>query len=141
MFAMRSSDARKDWSSVIDSVVREKPIFIRRIRDSMVLCSVETMAQIAGNIPLVANQFTEADNSVTLSLTALDIVSHGDTLQAAKAALVSDLIEYAEEYYQEFGTYSRAPNRKDHLPYIIKALIARCPEELEKAIICRDGKN
>ena len=71
MFAMRSSDVRKDWSSVIDSVVREKPIFIRRTRDSMVLCSVETMAQIVGNTPLVANQFTEADNSVTLPLTAL----------------------------------------------------------------------
>ena len=106
----------------------------------MVLCSVETMAQIVGNIPLVANQFTEADNSVTLSLTALDIVSHGDTLQAAKAALVNDLIEYAEEYYQEFESYSRAPNRKDHLPYVIKALIAKSPEELEEAIVCRDGK-
>ena len=140
MFAMSSSDVRRDWSSVLDSVIRKKPVFIKRTRDRMMLCSTEMMAQIVGNLPLVANQFTEKDNSVTLSLTALDIVSHGDTLQAAKAALADDIIEYAEEYYQEFETYSHAPNRKNHLPYVIKALIAKSPKELEEAIVCQDGK-
>ena len=140
MFAMSSSDVRKEWSSVIDSVVRRKPVFIKRTRDRMVLCSDETMAQIVGDITFDAEQYTEEDGSVTLSLYALDLAANGEDLQAAKAKLARDIVEYAEEYYQEFELYSRAPNRRGHLPYVIKALIAKSPEELEDAIVCRDGR-
>lgn len=140
MFAMSSSDVRKEWSSVIDSVVRRKPVFIKRTRDRMVLCSDETMAQIVGDITFDAEQYIEEDGSVTLSLDTLDLAANGEDLQAAKAALARDIVEYAEEYYQEFELYSRAPNRRGHLPYVIKALIAKSPEELEDAIVCRDGR-
>ncbi len=140
MFTMSSSDVRKEWSSVIDSVVRRKPVFIKRTRDRMVLCSDETMAQIVGDITFDAEQYTEEDGSVTLSLYALDLAANGEDLQAAKAKLARDIVEYAEEYYQEFELYSRAPNRRGHLPYVIKALIAKSPEELEDAIVCRDGR-
>ena len=140
MFAMSSSDVRKEWSSVIDSVVRRKPVFIKRTRDRMILCSDETMAQIVGDITFDAEQYTEEDGSVTLSLDAPDLAANGEDLQAAKAKLARDIVEYAEEYYQEFELYSRAPNRRGHLPYVIKALIAKSPEELEAAIVCRDGR-
>ncbi len=140
MFVMSSSDVRKDWSGVLDCVVREKPVFIKRTRDRMVLCSTEMMEQIVGEVPFAAKSFIEDDGSVTLSLDALDIVSHGDTFESAKSELAKDIIEYAEEYYREFELYSRAPNRKNHIPYVIKALIAKSPKELEDAIICRDGK-
>ena len=140
MFAMSSSDVRKEWSSVIDSVVRRKPVFIKRTRDRMILCSDETMAQIVGDITFDAEQYTEEDGSVTLSLDTLDLAANGEDLQTAKAALALDIVEYAEEYYQEFELYSRAPNRRGHLPYVIKALIAKSPEELETAIVCRDGR-
>ena len=140
MFAMSSSDVRKEWSSVIDSVVRRKPVFIKRTRDRMFLCSDETMAQIVGDITFDAEQYIEEDGSVTLSLDTLDLAANGEDLPAAKAALARDIVEYAEEYYQEFELYSRAPNRRGHLPYVIKALIAKSPEELEDAIVCRDGR-
>ena len=140
MFAMSSSDVRKEWSSVIDSVVRRKPVFIKRTRDRMILCSDETMAQIVGDITFDAEQYTEEDGSVTLSLDAPDLAANGEDLQAAKAKLARDIVEYAEEYYQEFELYSRAPNRRGHLPFVIKALIAKSPEELEDAIVCRDGR-
>lgn len=140
MLAMISSDVRKDWSAVIDSVIRRKPVFIKRNRDFMMLCSVETVSQLVSDVRIVAEQFVESDGSVTLSVGALDVVSHGDDLPSAKKALVNDIIEYAEEYYDEFEMYSRAPNRKGHLPYVIKALTAKSPKELEAAVICQDGK-
>lgn len=87
-----------------------------------------------------ASQFTESDGSMTLSLDALDIVAHGDDLASAKKALAEDIIEYAHEYYQEFELYSRSPNRKSHLPHVMKALNATTPQELEDAVICQNGK-
>lgn len=140
MLAMSSSDVRKDWSSVLDCVVRRKPVFIKRTRDHMMLCSTETMAQVTGGLRIFARAYTEEDGSITLSAEALDIISHGEDLASAKAALARDIIEYAEEYYQDYELYSRAPNRREHLPYVIKALIAKSPEELEDAVVCQNGR-
>lgn len=141
MIAMNATDVRKDWSSVLDSVVRHKPVFIRRTRDHMMLCSTDTVSQLVCNVTFAANQYVEDDGSITLSLEALDIISHGDDLSAAKTALVNDILEYAEEYYKEFELYSRAPNRKAHLPYVMKALTAKTPKELEEAVVCQSGKS
>lgn len=141
MLAMNSTDVRKEWSSVVDSVIREKPAFIKRTRDYMMLCSTEMIAQLVSGVSIYAEQFTEDDGSMTLSAWDMDIVSHGTDLESAKRELAKDIIEYAEEYYAEFEAYSRAPNRKNHLPYVIKALIAKSPEELEGAIVCRPGEN
>lgn len=88
----------------------------------------------------MAFQFTESDGSVTLSLDELDMVAHGDNLGSAKKALAEDIVEYAHEYYQEFERYSCAPNRKSHLPYVMKVLTAAAPQELEDAMICQNGK-
>lgn len=140
MIAMNATDVRKDWSSVLDSVVRHKPVFIRRTRDRMMLCSTDTVSQLVSDVVFVAEKFVEDDGSITLSLDTLDIVSNGCDLSTAKSALVNNILEYAEEYYQEFELYSRAPNRKSHLPYVMKALTAKTPEELEDAVVCQNGK-
>lgn len=141
MLAMSSSDVRKEWSEVMDTVVRRGPVLLRRNRDYMMLCSDETISQIVSDVTLTATQYTEADGSVTLSVEQLDLVAHGEDLEGAVVALVADWVEYAEEYFQEFQAYSHAPNRKGHLPYVMKALAAKSPKELEGAVVCRRGKN
>lgn len=141
MLAMNSTEVRKEWSSVVDSVIRQKPAFIKRTRDYMMLCSTEMIAQLVSGVSIYAEQFTEDNGSITLSASDMDIVSNGTDLEFAKRELAKDIIEYAEEYYSEFEMYSRAPNRKNHLTYVIKALTAKFPEELEGAIICRPGEN
>ena len=46
MVAIHSSEVRKDWSSIMDSVIRRKPAFIIRNRDVMMLSSVEQMQDL-----------------------------------------------------------------------------------------------
>ncbi len=141
MQPMYSSEVRKEWSAVLDRVIREKPVFIQRTRDRAVLCSAETLWRLAEAQPLVADCFTEADGTITLSLRGVDLAANGETLPAARAALARDLQEYAEEYYREFALYSRAPNRRDHLPYVLLALAAPSARALEEAIVCQNGTN
>lgn len=141
MLAMSSSEVRREWSQVMDTVVRRGPVLLRRNRDYMMLCSDATISQLVADVSIVADQFVEADGSVTLSARALDIAVHAPDLQAAKSALAGDVMEYAEEYFQDFARYSQSPNRKGHLPYVMKALSARSPEELEGAVVCRPGKS
>lgn len=140
MFAMSSSDVRKDWSEVMDSVIRKRPAFIRRTRDHMMLCTTSMISDIVKELKFEVDQFSEDDGSVTLSLGALELIANGKDISSAKGALVQEIMEYAEEYYNEFDIYSKAPNRKNHLPYIMKALTAESSKELEDAVICHDGK-
>lgn len=141
MYAMCSSNVRKDWSGVMDSVIRTKPAFIRRTRDYMVLSSVGTIHELVSGVRYIADEYREEDGSITLSLHDLDIVANGPDLGSAKKALVQDIMEYAEEYYSAYELYYASPNRKPHLPYIMKALTAKDPEELEEAVICRPGES
>lgn len=141
MFSVGASEVRKDWSRVIDSVVREKPAFIKRTRDYMMLCTTDMIYELVSSIKYVANKYVEDDGTITLSMKSLDIAANGDTEAAAKSALVESLIEYAEEFYEEFELYSKAPNRRSHLPYVVKALTAKTPKDLEDAVVCQDGEN
>ena len=138
MMTIPSSDVRKEWSSVMDTVIRERPVFIKRTRDHMMLSDTGTIWQLISGVKFIADMYREDDGSVTLSARDMDIVVNGADEAAARKALVRDITEYAEEYYQDFERYSAAPNRQGHLPYVIKALVARSPEELEGEIVCRE---
>lgn len=140
MLSIPSSDVRREWSSVMDTVIREKPVFIKRTRDHMMLSDTGTIWQLISGVKFIADMYREDDGSVTLSARDMDIAVNGADEAAARKALVRDITEYAEEYYQDFERYSAAPNRQGHLPYVIKALVARSPEELEGEVVCRTGK-
>ena len=140
MLTIPSSDVRKEWSSVMDTVIREKPVFIKRTRDHMMLSDTGTIWQLISGVKFIADMYREDDGSVTLSARDMDIAVNGADEAAARKALVRDITEYAEEYYQDFERYSAAPNRQGHLPYVIKALVARSPEELEGEVVCRTGR-
>ena len=40
---MRSADVRKNWSETINSVIRQRPLFIQRNRDRMAFMSIEQL--------------------------------------------------------------------------------------------------
>ena len=126
---------RKDWSSVCDSVVREKPHFIKRTHDEMVLSSYATMLQILKNYNYTAESCKEKDGSVTLSLREMDLVVNGETIELAKREMGSAILEYAEEYYENFAMYSQAPNRKDHVPYVMKALLLNAADTIGEDVV------
>lgn len=141
MFTICSSNVRKDWSGVMDSVIRKKPAFIRRTRDCMMLSSIDTIYELVSSIRYIADEYREDDGTVTLSLCDMDIVANGPDIASVKKLLVQNIMEYAEEYYSSYELYYASPNRKAHLPYIIKALTAKDPDELEEAVLCRPGKS
>lgn len=123
MLAINATDVRKDWSRVIDYVVREKPTFIKRTRDKIWLSNLDTMAEILEAYRFTAAAFIEDDGSVTLALNEIDLVENAPTESDAKKRLGQAILEYATEYYSNYALYSKAPNRKSHIPYVFKALI------------------
>ena len=74
MIAMNATEVRKEWSAVIDDVVRVRPALIKRTRDRMLLSDVGTILSLLSKYRFTAARFTEDDGSVTLSLNELDLI-------------------------------------------------------------------
>ena len=141
MIMEKATDVRKEWSSICDCVIHDKPKFIKRTRDRMWFSNLDTMAEILKAYLFTAQKFVEEDGSITLSLNEIDLIENGSNEASARLALGKDILEYSMEYYDNYALYSRSPNRKGHIPFIFKALIMDDPQEIGEGILCHDGKN
>ena len=140
MEVINATEVRKNWSVTLDSVVRERPAYIKRTRDSLALLNMDTLSYVLSGYKYSAEIFIEKDGSVTLSADYLDLVVNAKNEEQARSALASDIKEYAEDYYEHYATWSIAPNRRPHIPYVLKALSLNT-EEIAEELICRNGKN
>lgn len=141
MMTINATEVRKEWSSVVDGVIRERPILIKRTRDKIWLSDVQTMADILNAYQFTAERFVEEDASITLSLNEIDLIENAATETEARLLLAQSIAEYAAEYYEHYAVYSKAPNRKTHIPYVFKALLTEDINLLGESILCHDGKN
>ncbi len=141
MLMEQATTVRKEWSSVCDSVVHNKPKFIKRTRDKMWFSNLETMEEILKAYKFTARKLIEEDGSITLSLNEIDLIENGKNEQIARLNLGKAILEYSQDYYEQYELYSHSPNRKQHIPYIFKALIMDNSEKIGEEIECQDGKN
>lgn len=141
MIMEQATTVRKEWSAVCDSVIHNKPKFIKRTRDRMWFSNLDTMADILSAYHFTAQRFTENDGSITLSLNEIDLIENGKNEQEARQLLGQSILDYSVNYYNEYEMMSRSPNRKPHIPYIFKALITDDPVQIGAMIECHDGEN
>ena len=141
MLMEQATNVRKNWSSMCDSVIHEKPLFVKRTRDKMWFSNLETMGEILKVYKFTAEKMVEEDGSVTLSLCEIDLVENGADEEEARLKLGKAILEYAADYYNEYELYSHAPNRKHHVPYVFKALIIDDPKKIGEEVECHDGEN
>ena len=133
-----ASDARRDWSSVFDSVLREKPAFIKRTRDYVFLSDLSILESLLSAYTLSAVKCVEDNGSITLSLDQIDLIENGPTEQEAMENLSSAILDYATDYYNEFVYWSRG-DRKSHIPFVLKVLILNDIKKIGGLIECRHG--
>jgi len=141
MLMEQATLVRKEWSAVCDSVIHEKPKFIKRTRDKMWFSNLETMSEILQAYQFTAFKYLEDDGSITLSLNEIDLIVNGKNEGEARFSLGQSILDYSLDYYNEYETYSHSPNRKKHIPYIFKALIIDDPQKIGDIVQCQAGKN
>ncbi len=141
MLTMNATDVRKNWSEISENAIREKPQFIKKTRDYMMLSSMEFVNELLSNYAFSAVKYKEKDGSITLSLNELDLVENAATEEEAVSALSEAILEYAVDFYKEFNLWSTAPNRKKEIPYVFKALILDDVKKIGECIKCRVGKS
>ena len=138
MYAINSTTVRNEWSSVAESVIREKPTFIKRTRDYMFLSDISVVETILSAYSFHAEIMNEDDGSVTLALDEIDLVENAADLPEALNKLAVAILEYAQDYYKDFSYWSRG-DKKSHIPFIFKALIIDDVYKIGGLIECRPG--
>lgn len=131
---MNATKARSQFSEFIDSVVRDKPQFMKRNRDVILSFSEAQVEQLLSKYRFNVQVEVEEDDSFTVVMDEMDLIGAGDTKDEAIDDLAEQMVEYAQEYYQEFSLYSQSPNRADHFPYILLILTQDSIDEV-KALI------
>jgi len=124
-----------------DGIVRSKLKFIQRNHDKMILLGYDTMLALLERYTLTIKKYIEEDGSITLSLNEIDLIENAKNEEDAKRKLGKAILEYASDYYNDYELYSKSPNRKNQLPYIIKALIIDDPERIGNLLVCLDCEN
>ncbi|MBQ9210419.1 MAG: hypothetical protein IJ153_01860 [Clostridia bacterium] len=137
---MNATDVRKEWSTVVDNTVRVKPQFFKRTRDLLFLSDLSFVEDLLSGYTYTAIRMDEEDGSVTLALNELDLAENGKDENDARLKLASSILEYSEDFYNDFSYWASAPNRKTHIPYVFKALSIRDTQKIGDSIKCQAGR-
>lgn len=120
---LSATQVRADFSQFIDNVVHVKPQAVKRNRDVFWSISQKVTTELLAGYSIVVEYEQEEDGSFAGSLLPLnDIVCYGATFEAMIEDAAQQLVEYAQDYYQDFSRYYHSPNRKAHLPYVLNVL-------------------
>ena len=134
-----ATQVRKTWSETLDDVSREKPIIIKRTRDSVFMSNLMVIDELLSKYSFHAQIYTEDNGSFTISLDEIDLAENDVTKNEVILKLASSILEYAEDFYDNFSYWARG-NRKAHIPYVLKALLIGDIEQIGGLIECRHGK-
>ncbi len=137
-----ATDVRINFSKTLDNAVYSKPQFIRRTHNHVVMLGSEMLTALLSEANIHLSFLKEEDGSIIVTCEEIeDLIASGDTKEEAVKDFVNSIIEYAEEYYNEYELYSRAPNRKQHLPIVLRVLAADSAEDVKEMLVCQAGKN
>lgn len=131
------SEARQRLSEVYEQAfVGLNPVLVRRHGKQEVLVIRRDLVE--DNL-LSAYQFRpevlpEEDGSVTIALDELHWAVNAPTREEAVLQLVADVKAYAVRYVQQAPLFLSAPDRKGHLPWVLRILLCDSDDEIRRVI-------
>ena len=75
--------------------------------------------KLAEDIQFHVHLFAEEDGSITATVEEFDLVVNGKDERDARLLLILEIMDYAKDYVERYADYSQAPNRKDHIRYLM----------------------
>lgn len=130
MQTINATEIRNNFSFYIDTVVRDKPIAVKRNRDVLLFFSDQIIKDLLQDLKIHA-ELSKKDGIIIGTINGFDLVVSGESEQEVRQKLAEDLLEYAQDYMDNFKLFYNAPNRKAHYPYILKVLLSSNIDEVK----------
>ena len=102
--------------------------------------STEMLMIFLDTLKFTVSFFEEEDGSFTAVLEELDLIENAPSKEECIISVCEAMKDYAQDFYNEFSLWSSAPNRKNHIPYVLKILLSP-DKQLREDMICRNGKS
>lgn len=132
--SMPFTNARANLSGIFDKLMNNEKAAVainRKNKEEILLMKRETQKAMLTAYRLKGEFYTESDHSYTISITPLDIVENGVTLEDALNSVINELKIYAADYIERLPLFMNAPNRRDHLPFVMRIILADDDTELK----------
>ena len=121
---LSATQVRANFGQFIDDVVRSKPQIVKRNRDTIIAFSQAYLKDALSIYELTFEYEQGEDGRYVGSIEQItDIIADGETLDELRKELAYQLIDYAEDYYNDFERYNSYSNRKEHSNYILRVLL------------------
>jgi hypothetical protein len=132
------SDVRNRWAEVFRQAVTERrPVTIERGgSERAVLIGLDELARLIAGYEFHAEAFFESD-AVSIWLPELGLYGRGTAFAEAQDDLLTEVREYVDEYLSDAQLYLRAPNRAEHFPFVMKALVADAEDRLASVVFAQ----
>ena len=75
-YCRSASEVRKEWSRTIDTVIRERPVFVQRTRDNLVMLDLATFRLLFEQFRFDVSVYREDDGTVTCTEDHLDLAEN-----------------------------------------------------------------
>ncbi|MBM3707047.1 MAG: hypothetical protein FJW69_01700 [Actinobacteria bacterium] len=120
---LNATDVRKNWSSFIDDVKWKRPALVKRNRDILTVLPVDLMENMLAGYMLTVDVCQEDDGSYTGVFKEIDLAANSKDMDSLEAELAKELIDYSEDYLNDFRFYYENSNRKSHFPYVFRVYL------------------
>ncbi len=127
------TNARKDLTELYNRAWNElQPTIITRKQvEEVMMLRKDQLQDILSAYNIIPKILPEKDGSVTMVIEELDIAVNGPTKDLAVKGLIEDLKVYAEDYQSNLQLFLRAPERKDHFPYMLRLWMCARDEDIK----------
>lgn len=132
------TEARRSLTGVIDRVQNLIPVVIQPRKQSeepTFLFKKTVVQQLLSEYKYKVRLVDEEKGSYAYWLDTLDLYGYGETKEEALNSLVEDLVIYSQQYLQHPERYVSSPNRKDHLPYVLKVMCCADAAEVKRMVL------
>lgn len=131
---IKSAIVRTKWHDTLNDATRKAPVFIKRNSDSLCLMNVNFLMDMLENFSLNVTKTINDDGTVTFSCNELGISKTVPDTDRAVKLFAQDIWEYAENFYKDYGYWSKVISKKSHIPYVMKILMMYSPENIADII-------
>lgn len=130
------TEARRELSGIYNRVFNAlTPVVIKRKQNEQVLVIRPDLEQeILARYSLKPEVLQEDDGSITMALDALELAVNAPTKEESLQALVEDLKFYARDYMERSQLFLHSPNRRQHLPYLLRVLLCNSDAEIRSLL-------
>ena len=104
------------------------------------IVSAKLLKLFLDSLTFTVSFIPEDDGSFTGSVEELDLFANAPSKDECLTLLLDDMKEYAQDFYNDFQFWSSAPNRKKHIPYVLK-ILSESDEKLLEAMKCQTGRS